>query len=54
MALLLKEESHWFRARTTRPNVAYSVHRFNQVAEDEADVLARLVHEAKEQYPLPG
>jgi superfamily II DNA helicase RecQ len=52
MALPPKEESHWFRARTTRPNIAYSVHRFNQADEDEADVLARLVHE--EQYPLPG
>jgi hypothetical protein len=30
------------------------VHRFNQANEDEADVLARLVHKAKEQYPLPG
>jgi superfamily II DNA helicase RecQ len=54
MALLPKEDSHWFRSPTTRPNIAYSVHRFNQAEEDEADVLAALVHKAKEQYPLPG
>jgi superfamily II DNA helicase RecQ len=54
MALPPKEESHWFRARTTQPNIAYSVHRFNQADKDKANVLARLVHKAKEQYPLPG
>jgi hypothetical protein len=30
------------------------MHRFNQADEEEADELARLVHEAKEQSPLPG
>jgi superfamily II DNA helicase RecQ len=54
MALPPKEESHWFRSRTTRPNIAYSVHRFNQADKEEADVLARLVHKAKEQHPLPS
>jgi superfamily II DNA helicase RecQ len=53
-ALPSKEDCHWFRSPTTRPNIAYSVHRFNQAVEEEADVLATLVHEAKEQYPLPG
>jgi superfamily II DNA helicase RecQ len=54
MALPPEEESHSFRSRTTRPNIAYSTHCFNQADEEEADVLARLVHEAKEQSPLPG
>jgi superfamily II DNA helicase RecQ len=54
LALPPKEEGRWFRSPTTRPNIAYSVHRFNQANETEADVLARLVHEAKEEYPLPG
>jgi superfamily II DNA helicase RecQ len=54
MVLPPKEDSHWFRLPTSRPNVAYSVHWYNEAEEDEVDVLARLVHEAKEQYPLPG
>jgi superfamily II DNA helicase RecQ len=54
LALLPKEDGHWFRSPTARPNIAYSVHRFNQAEQDEADVLAALVHEAKEQYPLPS
>lgn len=54
MALPPKEDSYWFRSPTTRPNLAYNVHWYNEAEEEEADVLARLVHEAKEQYPLPG
>jgi superfamily II DNA helicase RecQ len=30
------------------------VHWYNEAEEDEADVLVRLVHEAKVQYPLPS
>jgi superfamily II DNA/RNA helicase len=54
MALPPKENSYWFRSPTTRPNIAYNVHWYNEAEEEEADVLARLVHEAKEQFPLPG
>jgi superfamily II DNA helicase RecQ len=54
MALPPKEDSHWFRSRTIGPNIAYSVRRFNQAEEEESDVLARLVHEVKEQHPFPG
>jgi superfamily II DNA helicase RecQ len=54
MALPPKEDSYWFRSPTSRPNIAYSVHWYNEAEEDEADVLVRLVHEAKVQYPLPG
>jgi superfamily II DNA helicase RecQ len=54
MALPPKEDSHWFRSPTTRPNIAYRVHWYNETEEEETDVVARLVQEAKEQYPLPG
>jgi ATP-dependent helicase YprA (DUF1998 family) len=52
MALPAKEDSHWFRSPTSRSNIAYHVHWYNEAEGEEADLLARLVHETKEQYPL--
>ncbi|KAH6613178.1 P-loop containing nucleoside triphosphate hydrolase protein, partial [Boeremia exigua] len=54
MALPPKEQCEWFRAPTSRPNLAYKVHWYNHREESEADVLAELVEEKKQQYPLPG
>jgi superfamily II DNA helicase RecQ len=53
MALPPKEQCAWFRVPTTRPNIAYQVHWYDREEEEEADVLARLVQEMKERYPLP-
>ncbi|KAF1925609.1 P-loop containing nucleoside triphosphate hydrolase protein, partial [Didymella exigua CBS 183.55] len=54
MALPPKEQCEWFRAPTSRPNLAYKVHWYNHREKSEADVLAELVEEKKQQYPLPG
>jgi superfamily II DNA helicase RecQ len=52
MGLPPKRQCQWFRGRTTRKNIRYQVHAYDN--EDEQQAIVDLVEGLKEKYPLPG
>ena len=52
MGLPPKRQCEWFRGRTTRKNIRYQVHAYDN--EDEQQAVVDLVEGLKEKYPLPG
>jgi superfamily II DNA helicase RecQ len=52
MGLPPKRQCQWFRGQTTRKNIRYWVHAYNN--EDEQQAIVDLVQGLKEKYPLPG
>jgi superfamily II DNA helicase RecQ len=47
-----KRQCQWFRKQTTRKNIQYQVHAYNN--KDEQQAIVDLVEELKEKYPLPS
>jgi hypothetical protein len=52
MGLPDKSQCSWFRGRTTRKNVGYSVHEYDR--EEEEKAIGALVKRLKARYPPPG